>query len=326
MHGQLLARCQLTLQIKAATPVLVRGPSQKEASFLVARDPSDGRDKPCIPATTLKGVWRSASELILRSFDPTLACDPFSQEQDSPSCSVRLEKHPLAQTPAIYAAICPACRLFGSTAHAGLINIQDAWAVLPAKSVKQTRIAIDRFSQGVQMLRGGRGASFTISPLDRDSRFKTTVEFVNPELWQLGLLALVFREMSEGRVGLGSGTRKGLGHVTISVSAIEWQYARSYYASARDQRSECICSSLALARTSMGSGQMKGDWLMPGLEQQTPSGWAERPWVRYSLDTEQSAKLLSACVESALAPRLRVGLRGFFADAVESQQQEVVDA
>ncbi len=135
MFRRIYARCDLELQITARSPLLVQGSQETEgaAKFFRARDPTDGRMKYCIPATTLKGVWRSAAEAILRSFADWLACNPLENDKENPgrpdqSCWARLQESSVLNSPLAYSAMCPACRLFGSLLHAGLLEVQDAWA------------------------------------------------------------------------------------------------------------------------------------------------------------------------------------------------------
>jgi CRISPR/Cas system CSM-associated protein Csm3 (group 7 of RAMP superfamily) len=163
MHRQLHAQCRIDLTLEAASFLLVKGQGQK-GEFFQAVDPADGEMKNCIPATSLKGVWRSAAERILRSFDASLACDPFSEQ----SCSKRMESKSVAAAE-VYAHLCPACRLFGCTAHAGLLTIHDGWGILMEES-RRTGIAIDRFTGGVK-----KGALYTVNPLHAKATFGVKV-------------------------------------------------------------------------------------------------------------------------------------------------------
>ena len=125
MHRQLYAQCRLELELTALSPLLVQG-EQGQGEFYRAIDPADGAEKYCIPATSLKGVWRSAAERILRSFNPELACDPFQRETEGNTrqfCGQRLEKDSRKNSASIVSELCPACHLFGCTVYAGLIRV-----------------------------------------------------------------------------------------------------------------------------------------------------------------------------------------------------------
>ncbi len=312
MFRQSYARCDLSLTITAKSPLLVQGAQAEEgpAAFYRARDPVDGgREKCCIPATTLKGVWRSAAESILRSFEPWLACDPFEEGQgkQSQSCSKRFEESEVIGTPRAYAAVCPACRLFGSTAHAGLLQFQDAWLVGTPQTVTHTGIAIDRFTGGVK-----QGALYSYEALPAGVRFTTRLTVHNVEFWQIGLLALVSREMADGRVRIGSGTRRGLGHVAIEWLQAEWRYPKGLYEAAATGQAGALASAQALARDGDRVNYPVAEaWLLPGLQRRPAHDWADDRWATFLAAGDDLARLQKACVEEALAPKLRAGAAGF---------------
>ena len=56
--------------------------------------------------------------------------------------------------------------------------------------------------------------------------FETTVTITNFELWQLGLLAFVFRDFEDGLVSIGFGKTKGFGQAKGKIESIEVTYPR----------------------------------------------------------------------------------------------------
>lgn len=314
MFRRIYARCELEIDLIAKSPLLVQGSQALEgpATFYKARDPADnGREKYCIPASTLKGVWRSSTEQILRSFDQRLACDPFAEKGAHRSCSKRAEVDNLGNSPATYGKTCPACRLFGSTAHTGLLRMQDAWASGNPRLGPQTGIAIDRFTGGVKT-----GALYQYEPLAAGARFSTRVVIDNFEFWQLGLLALVNREMNDGRIRIGSGTRKGMGHVEAQWRRAQFRYARSTYEQADAQRGATGGGVLASAQMLAARDDSipypdPEPWLLPELQAQPPQSWADAPWLRFVVEGEALSQLMRDCVERALAPKLKRGAEGF---------------
>ncbi|HEX9943045.1 MAG TPA: RAMP superfamily CRISPR-associated protein [Thermoanaerobaculia bacterium] len=184
-----------------------------------------------VPGTSLRGPVRAQAERILRTLiegsAPATACDPFQQGQGpAQSCSKRLdETH--ADVP--YAAACPACRLFGCTGTASRIQFSDADIDKSARSVFRDMIGIDRFTGGVYQGEIGAagkksgGANMRFHALEGAS-FTTAVNLVNFELWQLGLLAFVFRDFEEGLVSIGFGKTKGFGQVKGTIGKIQLVY------------------------------------------------------------------------------------------------------
>jgi hypothetical protein len=54
--------------------------------------------------------------------------------------------------------------------------------------------------------------------------FKTTILLHNFELWQLGLISFVLRDLDAGRVRLGFAKSRGLGAVRVSLDTLEIGY------------------------------------------------------------------------------------------------------
>ena len=325
MFRRIYARCDMKLKITTRSPLLVQGAQteenaegdKKKTTFFKARDPDDGREKYCIPATTLKGVWRSTAERILRTFAPALACDPFEEDKDkkhhtSKSCSKRLEDDPPPDEASAYASVCPACRLFGSTAHAGLLQIDNAWGpevALEHPLSKNTGIAIDRFTGGVKT-----GALYDYEIIPANTSFEGRLHLENMEFWHLGLLALACRELSNGRVRIGSGTRRGLGLVDVYWKDAVFQYPANRYLAAASGQEGVLASAQALADPSDCVAYADQEpWLLPGLQRRDPalSSWWETAWVRFEVNDDMLQRLQRECVELALAPKLHKGHVGF---------------
>lgn len=191
-----------------------------------------------VPGTSLRGPFRAQAERIIRSLlpenapPPVSACDPFQDDvpgdeqkgdeggEKRPgllSCSKRLETEK-NRWPTAYVAACPACKLFGCTGTASRIRFTDADLALGYSSVYRDMIGIDRFTGGVSS-----GANMRFHALE-NTVFTTTVTVTNFELWQLGLLAYVFRDFQEGLVSIGFGKTKGFGSVKGNVEKITLAY------------------------------------------------------------------------------------------------------
>jgi hypothetical protein len=227
-----------------------------------------------------------------------LACDPFAEESvPTQSCSKRFEE--LQDTAAAYMKVCPACRLFGSTAHAGLLEMADAWAAGDPQPVKHTGIAIDRFTGGVK-----QHALYSYQALPAGTAFTGRLTIQNFEFWQIGLLALVSREMADGRTPVGSGTRRGLGRATAAWQQAEFRYPAPLYRRAAAGQAGALPSGASLAANAE-------PWLLPGLQLRPPPGWADAAWVTFEVGDKALEQLARECVEGMLAPRLREGPAGF---------------
>ncbi len=190
-----------------------------------------------VPGTSIRGPFRALSERIIRSLLPEdappwlTACDPFERDQENHSqtlgCSKRLESKTDGKSS--YAAACPACKLFGCAGLASRIQFTDADIERGYRSIYRDMIGIDRFTGGVYQPDGdsGGGANMRFHALE-NTAFTTTITVVNFELWQLGLMAYVFRDFEQGLVPIGFGKSKGFGRVKGTVQEIILTYPAAY--------------------------------------------------------------------------------------------------
>ncbi|MGI8914556.1 MAG: RAMP superfamily CRISPR-associated protein [Chloroflexota bacterium] len=242
MHKQLLNTCRISGTLSTTAPLLIRSAIEtiggpEVGVVLTVRD---GLDQPYLPGSSLKGALRNQAERILRTLQPTSACNPLDDRGPQRSCGRRLEEREreLQRTdrrqtvsPATaYRDSCAGCKTFGSTAFAGRVTADDGYvqgAALPAL-VRRDGIGIDRFS-GAASLR----SRYELEAVT-DVTFGIAVTIQNYEVWQLGLLCLVVQDLLQGRLPLGSGKSRGLGQVRGELQSIELAYVRSERAADAD--------------------------------------------------------------------------------------------
>lgn len=80
-------------------------------------------------------------------------------------------------------------------------------------------VAIDRITGGAK-----RGAKYDLEVLTR-GEFDTGITIRNFERWQLGLIGLIFRDMTQGQLRLGFAKSRGLGRFKVEVKS----FILSYY-------------------------------------------------------------------------------------------------
>jgi len=195
---------------------------------------SSGEPEPFLPGSSLKGVVRSYAEKICRSLKdrPVPVCLPYLKPDDARgdearqgSCGLWLEKHKRdrnrdsAPNPDVYRLCCPACRLFGCHSFVGRFAVSDGY-VCDGSWNLETRdgVAIDRFTGGA-----AAQAKYDLEVLT-GGKFRAEIEVRNFERWQLGLVALVLRDMEDGLVRVGSGKSRGLGRVTAEIDSFVVRY------------------------------------------------------------------------------------------------------
>jgi CRISPR/Cas system CSM-associated protein Csm3 (group 7 of RAMP superfamily) len=166
--------------------------------------------KAFLPGSSLRGAMRSQAERIWR----TLACDVTSIADAAPPAPIEA--------------------LFGSTGRAGALRFDDFHGVGEAILAKHDMVAIDRFTGGAAealkfaidvfvspRLQGeiqivlDQNIDHSLSGKDIPANSITAVDDA-----AFGLLALLIRDLAEGDVPLGFGTRKGYGAVSsIQINA-----------------------------------------------------------------------------------------------------------
>jgi CRISPR/Cas system CSM-associated protein Csm3 (group 7 of RAMP superfamily) len=183
---------------------------------------------------------RAYAEKICRSLrdDPVPVCLPYlapkskaqKSEERQYACGLRFEKlkedKKLESIPStdVYRYSCPACRLFGSHDFAGRLATSDGYLSdrfkEQGKAVFEIRdgVAIDRLTGGT-----AGGAKYDLEVLTR-GEFSTTLDIRNFELWQLGLIALVLRDMEAELVRIGFGKSRGLGRFRAEITSFTVSY------------------------------------------------------------------------------------------------------
>jgi len=217
MLKKMLNEATITFQIEATGPILIK--DGDILKFVV-----DANKEIFIPGSSIKGVWRSWCEKIARTIsedNSPLSCDPFDGEITSRhlSCSKRLEKK---DSSSIYAFSCPICKLFGHTSLGSRIRISDAYLSDNGNKTRDNLLTKDGI--GIDRFTGGVSAGPFKYQYVMGRTFKTEVQIRNFELWQLGLLAFLFRDFDEELVPVGFGKTRGLGRVKGTVDSLNIIY------------------------------------------------------------------------------------------------------
>ncbi|MEM9153743.1 MAG: RAMP superfamily CRISPR-associated protein [Cyanobacteria bacterium P01_F01_bin.33] len=226
MHKRLVNHCTIDLTISPCGPILIKSgkegadPTKPDMEFVETYH-RGGRSL-YLPGSSLKGAIRAHAERIVRtvgsdkpSNDPTKiwASDPLDR-----SLFRDLEKEKNSQK--IYHDSSFTDQLFGSTAIASRIRIEDAYPLDPAqlKIEERNGVAIDRvFGSTVP------GALFNYQVCTA-GEFHTKIHLKNFTLAQLGLIGLVLRDLNDGWFGLGFAKSRGMGLVEVKLNSAVVQY------------------------------------------------------------------------------------------------------
>jgi len=230
MLKQLVNECLLTLDITTEGPLLVKSghATAHGADMTPVLTYRNGQEQVFLPGSSLKGVFRSHLEKVIRTLNKPAVCVPY----DKTFCGDRLQRkkknlranEEIANWQA-YQESCPACRLFGSTFFTGRLAIDDAYLDLPEGAIVEQYtehrdgVAIDRFSGGA----AGK-AKFDMEVVRAGVTFSTELYLRNFENWQLGGLLLLVQDLEDALLRIGSGRSRGLGKVRGHVEQVTIQY------------------------------------------------------------------------------------------------------
>ncbi|MBI2840796.1 MAG: CRISPR-associated RAMP protein [Acidobacteria bacterium] len=238
MLKRLVNNAVIKLTITPVDPLLIKSSqatvSGVNMSFVRTRH-RGGLGEPFIPGSSLKGVLRSYGEKICRTLrtQPVPVCLPYVEvgrekdvEKGQASCGLRFEKYKKDRklntlpTNEIYRHSCPACRLFGSHDYIGRLATSDAYLSTGSSAVFEVRdgVAIDRLTGGA-----AGSAKYDLEVLVRGT-FSTTLEIQNFERWQLGMVALILRDMEQELIRIGSGGSRGLGRIKAAITEFQLGY------------------------------------------------------------------------------------------------------
>ncbi len=233
MLQQLVNECLITLEITTEGPLLVKsghatphGPDM--TPVLTYRN---GQEQVFLPGSSLKGVFRSHLEKVIRTLNTSAVCIPY-HNRTSCSSVLQTRKNNLPGDRELenweaYQTSCAACRLFGSQFFIGRLSIDDAYLDLSEGAAVQhyteTRdcVAIDRFSGGAATK---HGAKFDLEVVRAGVTFSTDIYLRNFEIWQLGGLLLIVQDLEDGLLRIGSGRSRGLGKVRGKTEQVTIQY------------------------------------------------------------------------------------------------------
>ncbi len=233
MFQRFLNQATLGLQLTPRGAMMIKSgrdpvdPSQPDMAFIRTHHPDVG-ETVFLPGTSIKGALRAHAERLLKGIDIKV-CDPLERENNPcKNAGKPFRKNP-SSAPAVFKKQCPICRTFGSLSTAGRVAILDSfpWPVdadckgrqecakEANRTERRTQVSIDRETgQGSQS-----GALYELEVVTGVSFF-TEIYFENVQLWQLGLLIAVLRDLDRGDFALGFGKSRGLGRMRAEIKKL----------------------------------------------------------------------------------------------------------
>jgi CRISPR-associated RAMP protein (TIGR02581 family) len=240
--------CVIDLEFSLLAPTVINQGfivdlDEMDITFVTSQVNVDGKltETAYLPGSSLKGVFRSRAEKIIRTLSAihaqenglvyeeiVAACDPLGAKADAElrSCGhlfkeIEASRPEPLSWPKLQKRACLACLLFGSTHFAGRIKVIDAYpqtVVNKEHSKKFDHVAIDRFTGGAR-----EGAKFDARLLIHETtpKFYGKLILRDVEPWQLGLIAFVLKDLYFGDIRVGYGKTKGYGKLKGVVRRVE---------------------------------------------------------------------------------------------------------
>ncbi|MHC5860019.1 RAMP superfamily CRISPR-associated protein [Nostoc sp.] len=231
MHKRFVNHCTLDLTIIPDGPILIKSgregadPTKPQMEFVETYH-AGGRTI-YLPGSSLKGAIRAHAERIVRTIgddrkpeDPNriwasnpLLTNDYDYLNDPDDTKKKLP------APAIYKESSFTDQIFGNIAIASRLRIEDAYpdTSVPVKIEERNGVAIDRVF-----------GSVAHGPFDyqvcTNGAFQTKIHLKNFSLAQLGLIALVLRDLDAGLFGIGFAKSRGLGIVRLEYNSAVVQY------------------------------------------------------------------------------------------------------
>ncbi|GFP30734.1 hypothetical protein HKBW3S34_01653 [Candidatus Hakubella thermalkaliphila] len=203
----------------------IKRPISVDATFCKNED-----EIPYLPGSALRGCIRSHVEKVLR----TLIYERFKNDDICLQAIWDLEKlkkkgKELSKErdfDTIYSKACIVSKLFGFTAMGGRIRLEDVYPTNPDKFKRGLKlldhVAIDRFTEGAaEGKKFNSRPFFPKNPLDDSGDLEFRLELRDFELWHIGLVALVLKDLQLGKIRIGYGRTKGFGKVVLLPETVE---------------------------------------------------------------------------------------------------------
>lgn len=220
-HETLNRVLKFSFEIVAESPLRI-GAGKNVAKMSVVDLPvllikKDGEDVPYIPGSTIKGVFRSASESIARS-SGVKTCMMGEECKNSYDNELQraMRAGEMDKVREILSRYCLCCKIFGSATFRSHVNFSDAYPEgTPSRSVK-TGIAIDRKSGAVR-----ERALYFVEFLDPGAVFHNDITFTNVPNYGIGLIAEVINLVNKGLIRVGGFKTRGFGRISMKPLGLE---------------------------------------------------------------------------------------------------------
>jgi CRISPR/Cas system CSM-associated protein Csm3 (group 7 of RAMP superfamily) len=204
MHRTTLNELRLNFSIALVSPLSIQERNADTMSrFVRAVHPEANKPTVYIPGATLKGALRSAAEHVVRGAG--LHCCDLERPCLTTGNAGNTTSNTKRDGVAIYRALCPLCRIFGSKMMRSHLTVTDCFPAEPLDPTENRRA-----SNSDETIQG--------------ETFYGTLSLRNFERWQVGLLALLLTRINLADVQIGGNRAAGMGCVQIRYHGLTAVY------------------------------------------------------------------------------------------------------
>jgi len=199
-------------------------PLGSPVDLAVIRIRRNGRQEAYVPGSSLKGLFRSQAEPLLRLRNPRIepcsglaknTCMDIRKVDSETSLHTAIQKmmkggNSKGAMELFFRNACLLCKIFGAPSYSGRISFSDAYPLGELHYGVRTGIAIDRRTGAVY-----RGQLYQVEYVEPGARFNFAIRFRNLPNYSVGLLAKLVRMLRDGEVRVGGFKTRGFGFVTL---------------------------------------------------------------------------------------------------------------
>lgn len=219
MFKTLVNEATLSFPLSVAGPLLINegagskiDPTLPDMSFVRCR--RNGEETVYLPGSSIKGVFRSRYEQVMRALSKDV-CELFTKWVNCSDKIAQAEKNQKTKYGGQkrYEDSCAACRLFGSLALAGRAQFADGYPLKDTETIMGMRhgVGINRITGAAQ-----NGVLFDIETVEGGT-FALEIRLSNFALYQLRLLVWILQDIDDGLVTFGMGGSRGNGRMRIDT-------------------------------------------------------------------------------------------------------------
>ncbi len=174
-------------------------------------------EKPYIPGSSIKGVFRSTSELIARS-SGIYMCNAGEECKRSYDIDLRnsIRIGDVNEILKVLSKYCLGCKIYGSASYSSHVFFDDAYPDSNVSKGVKTGIAIDRKSGTVR-----KGALFKVEFIEPGAVFKGKITMKNMPAYAMGLIFKTVELINSGFVKIGGFKTRGFGEVRIDINDVK---------------------------------------------------------------------------------------------------------